>query len=341
MFQKPVAAVHSSRCHSTFLLLVGAYGNVSCCVCFLKMQIWLAENAKNCKCLWFVLLIKSNFFKTTCWISHIEVFFSDCAIVELHSINKFLRKRFVHSEFWGPKKNWNCKSFRFSLRIKPFLLQNSWLHFVHQSKFFTGEELLDCQTTHLIPCNGNLMSQTSQKLSNSQIRLDIQTRFCSEQLSGYFFRPAFNQKFCFCTRLLSIHIFFLHPFSENLMGLTCQSLCICMMHLCIRIFSRAAGCVFSSRHLSAGFNFWMVLKWEALSFVARSGNSVTWELQNWHMYVVFVKIPAHLLKYRLDFFHQCLSGQFHLCIRLLDKHIPKHFSCIRNLIGWNWQKCNL
>ena len=44
--------------------------------------------------------------------------------------------------------------------------------------------------------------------------------------------------------------------------------------------------------------------------------------------------------YRVDFFHQGISVQFHLCIRLFDKHYPKYDPCICNPMGWNWQKCD-
>ena len=49
---------------------------------------------------------------------------------------------------------------------------------------------------------------------------------------------------------------------------------------------------------------------------------------------------VYLQKYRLDFFHQGFSGQLYLSLRSIDKHIPKYVPCIRNLIGWNWPKCN-
>ena len=40
---------------------------------------------------------------------------------------------------------------------------------------------------------------------------------------------------------------------------------------------------------------------------------------------------------QLDFFHQAFSGQFHRCIRLLDKHVP----CISTLMDRNWRDFDL
>ena len=48
-----------------------------------------------------------------------------------------------------------------------------------------------------------------------------------------------------------------------------------------------------------------------------------------------------LQKHPLEVFHQVLSGRFQFGIKLLDKHIPKYVTCLRNLSGWNWQKCDL
>ena len=64
--QNPVTAFPSSRYQSTSLLHVETYGNVDCCVLFLATQISLAVSAENCISVWFVLIIKFDFFKTSC-----------------------------------------------------------------------------------------------------------------------------------------------------------------------------------------------------------------------------------------------------------------------------------
>ena len=69
------------------------------------------------------------------------------------------------------------------------------------------------------------------------------------------------------------------------------------------------------------------------SLIAPYGDLFCWKFQNLLMLVVFLDNPSHLIclqNYRLDIIHQRLSGLFCLCIKLLDKHIPKY---IRTLIG--------
>ena len=103
----------------------------------------------------------------------------------------------------------------------------------------------------------------------------------------------------------------------------------------------ATGWIFPSRRQSTGFKFWIVLKWEILISIAFCGNLIGWNFQNLHG-MCFLRFQLMCPQnYRLDFFYQGLSGQFHLCIRLLDNQILKYFPCLRTLIGWIWQKCDL
>ena len=59
---------------------------------------------------------------------------------------------------------------------------------MHQSinrNFSSHNMLFDGHSFHLVPCNGNLIGQNSQKLNIDMIPPANQTRFSSKQLSGF------------------------------------------------------------------------------------------------------------------------------------------------------------
>ena len=156
-------------------------------------------------------------------VENLSMWFSSTNFL-LWSINKFeFFKTFLTSEALRTEKARKCKIFRSSLRIKPFDLQKYWLFFVHQGInriCFTSKELIDCQAMHLVSCNGNLMGQSSQKLSIVLIRLDIETQFPPKQLSRFF--PSTSQSAnLFLEKMIQYPDFLFQPFFDFLVGLNC------------------------------------------------------------------------------------------------------------------------
>ena len=143
---------------------------------------------------------------------------------------------------------------------------------------------------HYLPCNGNLVGKTSQKLNTDRIPLDIRTRFFFQNNCLDFFRQDLNQLFLLCTKTFNLHFFF-EPFLENLIPLTCQKICKPMILLCIRT---ATGWSSSSRRQSTSTMFLIALKQKLWRFNALSRNLVGWELQNLHMHVIVLEISTHL-----------------------------------------------
>ena len=112
--------------------LVRIYRNVICCIWFLATHTWLAENAKNCIFLWFVLIIKFDSFQYNRWFSHIQVIINDFATVERQLII-FLWEKFLTSETLRTEMARNCKKKNdFSWESSLFVFQSYWLNFVHQ-----------------------------------------------------------------------------------------------------------------------------------------------------------------------------------------------------------------
>ena len=159
---KPAAAFPSSRDLSTFWVIVKAYGNVNCCVWFLALRLWKAEKAKSCICLWIVLIRQFRLYPNV-WlnVSHRGLLqqFCNCGA----TFNNICSGNV--SYITNIKVRNGQRVQEFFLRIKPSFLQNCWLHFVHQCinpLFSTREKLFDCQTMHLIPCNGNLRAKLAK-----------------------------------------------------------------------------------------------------------------------------------------------------------------------------------
>ena len=126
-------------------------------------------------------------------------------IVEHRSIIMFWETSLplLHRKLLGPE---NCKSFRFFFRYKPFS---------------TRRKLLDRQTMQLVPCNGNMIGQISQKLNIGLIRVDNLNSFSLKtavRISSV--KVSINN---FVSFKMSHNPFVLLSF-EDLIGLSCQNL---------------------------------------------------------------------------------------------------------------------
>ena len=105
-------------------------------------------------------------------------------------------------------------------------------------------------------------------------------------------------------------------------------------------FSIATSCIYSTRCQSTSFIVWLVFKWEKLKFIRVSG---TWLAENSKKCIckwLFLRFQLIWFQnHRPVFFHQCLGGKFHLCIKLFDKFAPKYGPCIlsRKLRMVNWE----
>ena len=182
--------------------------------------------------------------------------------IEHRSITIFWEK-FPTLEALRTEKAKKCRSYRFLLRTEPFFLQNYLLHFVHQciNPHFSREKLLDSQRMHLVPCNGNLMNQTKQKLNIGLICRDIQSRFPSKQLSVFI--PSTSQStFVLLYKMIQLPCllpYFLEVFNTP----KSPNLYICMILLHIEtIFFQSYRVYF---FIKTSSNFWIVSKFETSS----------------------------------------------------------------------------
>ena len=149
---------------------------------------------------------------------------------------------------------------------------------------------------HLVTCNGNLRGQTGRKLNVDLIRFDMQTRFPSGQLSG-FFRQGLNQQFHFCNFWFNIHTFFYHPFFETFTGLFCPKFfSVYDASLYYNFFSTATGFTSSSERESKNCKHWMFLKWETWNFIALSGNWVCWKFRALPRMCFFCDLNSYVSK---------------------------------------------
>ena len=122
--EKSMAVFHAS---SNQLMIFFTWQKVNCWPWLLTTRIWWAEIVKNCRPVWIVLLFNFEFFKTTSWISHIEVFLSNIAFVEDLSQTAFWEKFHIYMKFSWPRKWEGAKIFVFSSEldsVKPFVLQH-------------------------------------------------------------------------------------------------------------------------------------------------------------------------------------------------------------------------
>ena len=133
---------------------------------------------------------------------------------------------------------------------------------------------------------------------------------CLQRNCQDFLRQSLNQRLCFCTRWFHFHVFFFHRLLENLITLNCQKFCICMILFCsgINFFWSHRLHFFTKATLKVLKN----LKCETLLFITLS-RKLGW-----------LKIPkfayasgardsnSFLHNYRLEFFHQGVSGRFKL-----------------------------
>ena len=143
------------------------------------------------------------------------------------------------------------------------------------------------------------MSQYSQHFNIVMIRLDIQTRFTSKQLSGFF--PPRSQ-----LTTLILYKMIQNPY--NVIPSFLQKFERPKLPKVIYMYDASSWFLAETR-------------------LAKNSKTFRW------MWCVSRFQLICLQNYRLNFFHQCLSRQVYLCIRLLDKHIPKYVACIRTLIA--------
>ena len=68
------------------------------------------------------------------------------------------------------------------------------------------------------------------------------------------------------------------------------------------------------------FEKWRKFSWESWKFFALNRQLIHWGVWNLHMPVVFLGIQTHRQINRLNFIQKCLSGQFHISSRLLEKN---------------------
>ena len=147
-----------------FEIVVKTYGNVNCCVWFSKTQTLQAGNAKFCILIWFVLMITFDSFQCN------QLNFSNPGLNQQIGncrssfIDKNLRNVscIVHIKNRIGQKVQNCQFFP-EKQAFCFPKQLDAFPSGYQSTFFSREKLRDCQTTLVVPCNRNLMGQTSQK----------------------------------------------------------------------------------------------------------------------------------------------------------------------------------
>ena len=128
-FQKPVAAFLSRIYQSLFGAFVKTYENVICCIYLLLTQTWSTEHSKKCIFVWLILIIKFfSFSKKWADFFTSKSQWTKCGT----STNFVLHYFFLTSETLLAEMASKCKISQFFLKIKPFVLRNYWLHFVHQ-----------------------------------------------------------------------------------------------------------------------------------------------------------------------------------------------------------------
>ena len=105
---------------------------------------------------------------------------------------------------------------------------------VYQPTIFTPKILLDCQTMHLVPCNGNRMGQTGHKLNFRLIRLHIQTQFPSNQQLPGLLLPRSLSTNSLLYKMIEYQYLLYHTFFDTSKGPSWQAIRLCLMFLGIR-----------------------------------------------------------------------------------------------------------
>ena len=212
----------------------------------------------------------------------------------------------------------NCRSFRFLLKIKTLVLQNYWLNFVHQGinrHFSTRKKLLDRQTMHWFPCNGNLMGKTSQKLKIGLIRLQIKTPFPSkQQLSRLLPSESWSVIHSMVYKMIHYPYFFFNLPLINWMALIVKSFVWWFLSLELFFFT-ATACMSSSRCQSKSLGFEQFWNGEIYVLLLAAEMWLTENPKICTCMWLFSRFQLiYLQNYQLDFFHQDLSGQFFFCV---------------------------
>ena len=275
-------------------------GNASCCSWFLATQIWWGRKFQ-------LLHIHMKCLDVRIRVFQIEIFKS--AAFELWSVlncgasfNQNSSETFLTSTTFRTKKLRKFKSFRF-LRIKLFsrnplaaLSIGVSIDNLLVKSYITAEQCIYFFATEA-------WAKRAKFWMLVWFVLIINIAF-PQRDRLYLFRQVFNQLLIF-TGLVNFRIFF-HPFLENLISLTYQDFCICMMLLRLRsTFSWATGCIFSSRQILFFEQFWNVTLYVILLQLE------TWLAENpkiWICMCFFLRFQLISPNYRLDFFHQSLSG---------------------------------
>ena len=270
---------------------------------------------------------------------------SSWTILQKQSIfEKVFREKYLTSEVW--RTEIASKRERFSIYpenqtfCSPKLLA-AFCPSGYHSLLFHTKKVTFLPKNAFSSLQRKLTGQTSQKLNYILIRLDIQIPFpSSQQLPG--FLPSRSQSTgSFLYVLLQYpYLIFSSLFRNFDRPKTSKMLlhvwCFFALEL---ILSTVTDCISSSGHQSTSFGFWIFLKWETLIF---SVFSLTENSKTSTCICFFLRFQLiSLQNYRLNYIHQGLFGKFYLCIKLLDKHIPKYVARICTSIGWNWQKYDL
>ena len=190
-----------------------------------------------------------------------------------------------------------CKSFRFFMRIKPFVLQTYWCFSsirVPIDTFLLVKSYLTAKQCLYLPAADTSLAKLPKYWLLLWIVLIFNLGLFKSNCLDFFHR-GLNQQLCFRTRWFKFHIFIFHRFLEFLISLFCQSYVYVWHFFVLELFfSTATGCIFYSRLQSTNFEFSTVLKWVTLIFNALSGNLIGWEFQNLHMHVNLLEISTHL-----------------------------------------------
>ena len=125
--QKPITAFHRSGYPSIILSLVQTYGGSIVALGSWQPKL-VGRKVSIVACLWIVLIFKFEFFKTSLWISHIEILINSFASLRHHSVTKVWKTFLILVTFRTETSN-KYKCFRNFVRITPFVLGNYWLHF--------------------------------------------------------------------------------------------------------------------------------------------------------------------------------------------------------------------
>ena len=185
-----------------------------------------------------------------------------------------------------------------------------------------------------------MISQTSNKLDIGLTRLHVQTPFLPNQLSGILPSTKVLGKTWF-----KIHIFistsvwnFNRPKSKK------TYVCVGCLFALQSIFQSYLLHFFIKTSIKNFYFFWESWneKYELLGSFALGGNFVDWKIQSMHMLVVLLEAST-LNSKNADWTSSAkCSKDIFLCVQGYSmKNLGKNFPLLCNLIGQNWQQCDI